>query len=60
MYRNLRFPSAAEVAGYGYKAMLAGKGVAVHGVLNRALAFLVRLMPAGLVMRIAGDLLKRD
>ena len=38
-------PTSAEVAEFGYRAMLAGQTVAVHGFRNRVLAFLVRFLP---------------
>lgn len=47
-----KLPTAAEVAAYGYAAMLQGKRVAVHGRRNRLLAFFVRLAPRRLVTAI--------
>ena len=41
--------SAAEVARYGYEAMMKGKTVAIHGVLNKILAFAVRTAPRKLL-----------
>ncbi len=38
-------PTSAEVAEFGYKAMLKGKSVAVHGFSNRFLVFLTRILP---------------
>jgi short-subunit dehydrogenase len=37
--------SASDVARYGYDAMMKGKTVAVHGVVNKIIAFSVRLSP---------------
>lgn len=45
-------PDAAEVANFGYKAMMAGKRVAIHGAANAMMAFLVRLLPRKAVSKI--------
>lgn len=38
-----------QVASYGYKSMMKGKAVAVHGFKNKLLAFSTRLMPRSVV-----------
>jgi len=48
--RNL--PPAAEVAAYGYRAVMRGKPVAVHGFLNRVLVTLLRLAPRSWVREV--------
>jgi short-subunit dehydrogenase len=40
------------VAEYGYTAMLKGKTVAIHGLMNSILANSVRFTPRALVVRI--------
>jgi short-subunit dehydrogenase len=50
--------SAAEVAREGYRAMLKGKPMAVHGLKNKVLAGSVRLSPRGVVRGIAASLNK--
>ncbi len=52
-----RWPTSAEVAAYGYRAMMRGRTVAVHGTSNRFMAFLVRLVPRRLVTAIAARVL---
>lgn len=47
-----RFPSSESVANYGYKAMMKGKPVAIHGGLNVLLSFTVRLTPRWLIVRL--------
>ncbi|NUQ81244.1 MAG: SDR family oxidoreductase [Bacteroidetes bacterium] len=47
-----RFPSSESVAKYGYKAMMKGKAVAIHGGLNVLLTFTVRLTPRWLIVRL--------
>ncbi len=41
-----------DVARFGYDAMMRGKPVAVHGLLNRLTAFLVRFTPRSIIVRI--------
>ena len=45
-------PSAAAVAEYGYRAMMSGKTVAIHGRTNWILANASRLLPRNLVTAI--------
>jgi len=47
--RLKKLPSSAEVALYGYNAMMAGKTVAVHGIANRIMAESGRFVPRKLV-----------
>lgn len=49
LVRGRRLPTSAEVADYGYRAMLAGKPVAIHGVMNRLMAASVRFTPRSMV-----------
>lgn len=48
-----KLPTAAEVAAYGYIAMLNGKAVAIPGFLNNLMAFGVRFIPRSLAVKIA-------
>ena len=45
-------PTAAQVAEYGYSAMMRGDRVAIHGFINRLGAFLVRLAPRTVVTKL--------
>lgn len=49
LFKRRNLPSSAEVAALGYKAMMKGKTVAIHGTLNKTLAFLVRIFPRKIV-----------
>jgi short-subunit dehydrogenase len=51
--------SAADVARYGYDAMMKGKIVAIHGLLNRIVAFSVRFLPRKLLPSIMRRLHER-
>lgn len=44
-------PDSKAVAEYGYKAMMRGKRVAVHGIMNKELAFFSRRVPKGVVLK---------
>ena len=45
LVKGKKIPTAAEVAAYGYKAMMRGQTVAVHGMMNRIMAESVRFVP---------------
>ena len=49
--KGKKLPSAAEVAKYGYAAMMKGKQVAIHGAANAMLANIVRFIPRSLVVK---------
>jgi len=56
---KLKMPSSKTVAEYGYKAMMKGKPVAVHGFINKMLAFSVGFMPRNVVVKITRILLDK-
>jgi len=47
-----RLPGPREVAEYGYKAMLKGQTVAIHGFFNRLMALSVRFSPQWIILRL--------
>ncbi|GAA4278467.1 SDR family NAD(P)-dependent oxidoreductase [Aquimarina mytili] len=49
LVKGKKLPSSKSVALYGYKAMMKGKTVAIHGFMNRVLANSVRFMPRKMV-----------
>jgi short-subunit dehydrogenase len=53
MIKGKKLPSSDAVAKYGYKAMMKGKAVAIHGLGNYLLANSVRLAPRSVVVKIA-------
>ena len=53
LFKGKKLPSSKEVALFGYDAMLKGKTVAIHGFVNKALAFFVRLIPRKLVVAVS-------
>jgi hypothetical protein len=52
LFRGRKLPSSKEVAEYGYKAMMKGKTVAIHGIINFLLANSVRFFPRAMVVRV--------
>ncbi|WKV13742.1 SDR family NAD(P)-dependent oxidoreductase [Marivirga harenae] len=45
LVKDKKLPTSAEVAAYGYKSMMRGKRVAIHGLQNKLMAFSVRFTP---------------
>jgi short-subunit dehydrogenase len=60
LFRKSKLPSAVQVAEYGWKSMMKGKTVAVHGWNNRWLLFLIRFLPRKIVTHITGEIYKNE
>jgi short-subunit dehydrogenase len=56
LVKGRKLPSSKTVALYGYAAMMKGKTVAIHGILNYILANSVRFVPRSFVVWIAGKI----
>lgn len=56
LFKDKKLPTAKEVAQYGYKAMMQGKTVAIHGFMNTILANAIRFIPRNLVVKILRSL----
>ncbi len=52
LVKGRKLPTSKEVAEYGYKAMMKGKTVAIHGWINYLLANSVRFTPRALVVKL--------
>jgi uncharacterized protein len=52
LVKGKKLPTSAEVAAYGYKALMNGKVVAIHGFINKVMAESVRFTPRFLVRKI--------
>lgn len=52
LVKGKKLPTSKEVANYGYKAMMSGKTVAIHGLMNWIMATSVRFTPRALVVKI--------
>jgi uncharacterized protein len=53
LFNNKRVPSSADVAKFGYKAMMKNKMTIIHGFLNSIMVAAVRLSPRKLVPMVA-------
>jgi short-subunit dehydrogenase len=59
LVKGRKFPSSLSVAEYGYRSMMNGKPVAIHGTGNYFLANLNRFVPRNWVVGIARKLMKK-
>jgi short-subunit dehydrogenase len=51
LFHSIPIPSSAEVAAYGYRAMMKGQRVAIYGWSNKVVVFLTRFVPRFLVTK---------
>jgi uncharacterized protein len=56
LVKGKKLPTSREVAEYGYKSMLAGKTVAIHGLMNYLMANSVRFTPRAIVVKLTRKL----
>ncbi|OYU92896.1 MAG: short-chain dehydrogenase [Bacteroidetes bacterium B1(2017)] len=52
LVKGKKLPTSKEVAEYGYNAMMKGKTVAIHGLLNWIMANSVRFTPRAIVVKL--------
>jgi uncharacterized protein len=52
LVKGRKLPSSKEVAEYGYQAMIKGKTVAIHGMMNCIMANSVRFTPRSVVVKL--------
>ena len=50
LVKGKKLPTSAEVAQYGYDAMMNGEAVAVHGFNNKMLVLAPRFLPRAVVV----------
>lgn len=51
--KERKMPSSKQVAEYGYRAMMKGKTVAIHGMMNSIMATSVRFIPRAFAVKAA-------
>lgn len=56
---RVKYPSAVQIAVYGYNAMLARKSVAIYGFKNRVWTFLYKIIPRSWSLKLASRRLGR-
>lgn len=59
LFEGKKLPSSEEVAKYGYKVMMKGKAVAIHGLMNSIMATSIRFTPRWLVVKVARMILEK-
>lgn len=59
LFWMMSIPGSDEVAEFSYQMAMKGKSVAVHGFLNRVMAFLTRFMPRRFVMSVAKSIMSQ-
>ncbi len=52
LVKGKKLPTSKQVADYGYKSMINGKTVAIHGLMNYLMANSVRFFPRSVVVKI--------
>lgn len=52
LVKGKKLPTSKEVAEYGYRAMMSGKTVAIHGLMNSIMANAVRFFPRAVVVKL--------
>ncbi|HEX7414176.1 MAG TPA: SDR family NAD(P)-dependent oxidoreductase, partial [Bacteroidia bacterium] len=52
LFKGKKIPTSREVAEYGYIAMINGKSVAIHGLMNYIMANAVRFVPRNWVVNL--------
>lgn len=59
LFEGKKLPSSKAVAEYGYKSMIKGKTVAIHGFMNNLMANSIRFAPRSIVVKIARMILEK-
>jgi hypothetical protein len=52
LFKNKKVPTSAEVAAFGYKAMMKNKMTVIHGFLNYLMANSIRISPRKMVLSV--------
>ena len=59
LFKDKKLPTAKEVADYGYKSMIKGKTVAIHGIMNYIMSNSVRFIPRAMVLKVSRKMLDK-
>jgi len=57
LFNGKKIPTSKSVAAYGYAAMLNGKTIAIHGILNNIMSRAVGFLPRALVLKTSREIL---
>jgi short-subunit dehydrogenase len=59
LVKGKNLPTSYDVAAYGYRAMMKGKRIAIHGLVNYLMALSVRFTPRDLVLKVARWMMRK-
>ena len=59
LVKNVQIASARSVALMGYRAMMKGKPVVIHGTMNKVAPFFIRFIPRKWVTRLSAQIMKK-
>lgn len=58
-FKTLKVAQARDVASYGYRELMKGRPVVIHGFINRLLTFIIRFIPRNLTREISYRITKK-
>ena len=59
LFEGKKLPSSKDVAEYGYRSMMKGKSVVIHGFMNALMANSIRFAPRSIVVKMARMILEK-
>jgi uncharacterized protein len=59
LYKGKKLPTAKEVAEYGYRSMIKGKTVSIHGMMNYIMSNSIRFIPRALVLKVSRKIIDK-
>ncbi len=59
LFKGKKLPAAKEIAEYGYAAMIKGKTVAIHGMMNYVMSNSIRFIPRDIVLKVSRKMLDK-
>jgi short-subunit dehydrogenase len=60
LVKNVKVATPRAVAKLGFKAMMKGKPVAIHGAMNKVAPFAIRFLPRKWVTRLSAKVMGRS
>lgn len=60
LVKNVKIANAREVALLGYKAMMKGKSVVIHGAMNKLAPFAIRFLPRKWVLKLSAKVMRQQ
>ena len=60
LFKGKNLPTASEVAAFGYKAMMKGEMVSIHGTMNAIMAKSAKFAPKKMVLKMVRKIQEKD